>query len=208
MKTLFDRINFQVKNWWLSLIIGILFVGLGILLMFTPLQSYIALSIVFSVVMFVSGVFEISFAVSNRKNLSSWGWYLASGIIDLLIGLYLMYYPAMSMAVLPFIVAFWLMFRGFAGIGYAIDLQRYGTRDWGWYLVFGILAILCSVAVLWQPMIGALSVVYIVSFAFLFIGMLRIMLSFELKRLHGNNKALHDEMNARFDDSVHSHVQY
>lgn len=208
MKTLFDRINFQVKNWWLSLIIGILFVGLGILLMFTPLQSYIALSIVFSVVMFISGVFEITFAVSNRHNLSSWGWYLASGIIDLLIGLYLMYYPAMSMAVLPFIVAFWLMFRGFAGIGYAIDLQRYGTRDWGWYLVFGILAILCSVAVLWQPMIGALSVVYIVSFAFLFIGMLRIMLSFELKRLHGNNKALHDEMNTRLDDSVHSHVQY
>lgn len=208
MKTFFDRINFAVKNWWLSLIIGILFVGLGILLMFTPLQSYIALSIVFSVTMFISGVFEISFAVSNRKNLSSWGWYLASGIIDLLIGLYLMYYPAMSMAVLPFLVAFWLMFRGFAGIGYAIDLQRYGTRDWGWYLVFGILAILCAVAVLWQPVVGALSVVYIVAFAFLFIGMFRIMLSFELKRLHGNNKALHEEVENLYDDGVHNRAQY
>lgn len=192
MKTLFDRINFAVKNWWLSLIVGILFFGVGILLMFTPLESYIALSVVFSVTMFVSGIFEISFSISNKKNLSSWGWYLASGIIDLLIGLYLMYYPTMSMAVLPYVVAFWLMFRGFSGIGYAMDLKRYGNHDWGWYLVFGLLTILCSVAILWQPLMGALSVVYMVSFAFLFIGLFRIMLSFGLKKLHKTNKEFHE----------------
>lgn len=192
MKTLFDKINFAVKNWWLSLIVGILFFGVGVLLMFIPLESYIALSVVFSITMFVSGVFEISFSISNKKNLSSWGWYLASGIIDLLIGLYLMYYPAMSMAVLPYAVAFWLMFRGFSGAGYAMDLKRYGNHDWGWYLAFSMLTILCSVAILWQPLMGALSVVYMVSFAFLFIGLFRIMLSFGLKKLHKTNKAFHE----------------
>lgn len=191
MKVLLDKINFAVKNWWLALITGILFVGLGLLLMFTPLQSYVALSIVFSVTMFVSGIFEISFAISNRKNISSWGWYLASGLIDLVLGLYLMYYPGMSMAVLPYVVAFWLMFRGFSNIGYSMDLQRYGTREWGWYLVFGILAILCSFAILWYPLMGALSVVYIVSFAFLFIGLFRIMLSFSLRKLHKDNDLMH-----------------
>lgn len=192
MQTLFERINFTVKNWWLSLILGILFFGVGLLLMFTPIQSYIALSVVFSITMFVSGVFEISFAMTNRKNLSSWGWYIAGGIIDLILGLFLMYYPGLSMAVLPYVVAFWLMFRGFSSIGYAMDMNRYGTKDWGWYLVFGILGILCSLAVLWQPLMGALSVVYIVSFAFLFIGLFRIMLSFGLRKLHKTNKEFHE----------------
>ena len=80
--------------------------------------------------MFVSGTLEILFAVTNRKNISSWGWYLASGIIDLILGIYLMANIGLSMAVLPFIVAFWLMFRGFASTGYAMDLKRYGTRNW------------------------------------------------------------------------------
>ena len=148
MKTFIDTINFGVKNWWVSLLLGLLYILIAICLMFTPLASYVALSVLFSVSMFVSGTLEILFAVTNRKNISSWGWYLASGIIDLILGIYLMANIGLSMAVLPFIVAFWLMFRGFASTGYAMDLKRYGTRNWGWYMAFGVLAILCSIGIL------------------------------------------------------------
>jgi len=51
-------------------------------------------------------------------------------------------------------------------------------------MAFGILAILCSLLILWQPAIGALYAVYMISFTFLIIGLFRVMLSFELKNLH------------------------
>lgn len=89
-----------------------------------------------------------------------------------------------SMEVIPFLIAFWLMFRGFSATGYSMDLKRYGTRDWGWYMAFGILAILCSLLILWQPAVGALYAVYMISFTFLIIGLFRFMLAFELKNLH------------------------
>ena len=184
MKTFIDTINFGVKNWWVSLLVGLLYILIAICLMFTPLASYVALSVLFSVSMFVSGTLEILFAVTNRKNISSWGWYLAGGIIDMILGFYLIAYPLLSMEVIPFIIAFWLMFRGFSSAGYAMDLKRYGTKDWGWYIAFGILAIICSLIILWQPAVGAIYAVYMISFAFLIIGFFRIMLSFELKSLH------------------------
>ena len=184
MDTLFDQLNYAVKNWWVSLLLGILYVIVAICLMFAPLSSYVALSIVFSISMLVSGILEIIFAFSNRKNLSSWGWYFVGGIIDLILGIYLIAYPLLSMEVIPFIVAFWLMFSGFTVIGYSMDLKRYGTREWGWYLAFGILSIICSLAIIWQPSAGALSLVYMLAFALLIIGFFRIMLSFELKGLH------------------------
>ncbi len=187
METIFDEIQESVKNWWLSLILGIIFVGVGICLMFAPLDSYIALSIIFSITILISGIFEILFAVTNR-HVSSWGWYLAGGIIDILIGIYLISFPMVSMEIIPFLVAFWLMFRGFSTIGYSMDLKRYGTRDWGWYIIFGILAIFCSLLILWHPAIGALYAVYMISFAFLVIGSFRIMLSIELKSLHKRGK--------------------
>ena len=193
MKTFIDTINFGVKNWWVSLLLGLLYILIAICLMFTPLASYVALSVLFSVSMFVSGTLEILFAVTNRKNISSWGWYLAGGIIDMIFGFYLIAYPLLSMEVIPFIIAFWLMFRGFSSVGYAMDLKRYGTRDWGWYIAFGILAVICSLIILWQPAIGALYAVYMISFAFLIIGFFRIMLSFELKSLHKRGKSMKEK---------------
>lgn len=186
-----DKIDYAVKNWWLSLLLGLLYIGVALCLLFAPLSSYFAISILFSVSILMSGIFELAFAISNRKTVSSWGWYLAGGIIDLILGFFLISSPLLSMEVIPFIVAFWLMFRGFTFTGYSMDLKRYGTKEWGWYMAFGILAILCSLAIIWQPGLGVLSVVYMLSFAFLIIGFFRIMLAFELKGIHKKNKEIH-----------------
>lgn len=193
MKTFIDKMNYAVKNWWLSLLVGLLFIVFAIYLMFVPLASYVALSILFSVTMFVSGIFEIAFAFTNKKNISSWGWYLAGGIIDLILGIFLMASPGLSMEVLPFILAFWLLFRGFSAIGYSMDLKRYGARNWGWYIVFGILAILCSIGIIWQPAAGAFTLVYLAAYTLLIIGVFRVMLAFELKGLHKRNKETTDK---------------
>ena len=67
MKTIFDELQQEVKNWWISLILGILYVIVAISLMFSPLSGYAVLSILFSVSMLFSGLLEISFAVSNRR---------------------------------------------------------------------------------------------------------------------------------------------
>ena len=184
MNTIDNFLHFKVKHWWVSLLLGLLYILIAIGLMFTPLTSYIALSVLFSIAMFASGILETIFAISNRKNIYSWGWYLAGGIIDLLLGLYLMANIGLSMMILPFIIAFWLMFRGFTATGYAMDLKRYGTHNWGWYMAFGILAILCSIGIIWQPGIGAISIIYLIAYTLLIIGIFRIMFSLELKRLH------------------------
>ena len=184
METVFNEIQHSVKNWWTSLLLGIVYIIVALWLMFSPVSTYVALSIIFSVSMLISGILEIIFAFSNRKGVPSWGWYIVGGLIDLVLGIYLIAYPMVRMEVIPFIIPFWLMFRGFSSTGYSIDLKRYGTRDWGWYMAFGILAILCSLLILWQPAIGALYAVYMISFTFLIIGLFRVMLSFELKNLH------------------------
>ncbi|MCD8031750.1 MAG: HdeD family acid-resistance protein [Bacteroides sp.] len=188
MRKIYDNLEYTIKHWWMSLLLGILYLIVAIFLIINPLSSYVALSLLFSITMLVTGVVEIVFALGNRKQISSWGWYLAGGIIDLILGVYLLAYPWLSMEVIPFIIAFWLMFRGFSAAGYSLDLKRYGTREWGWYLAFGILAIICSIIILWQPLIGALYAVYMIAFTFLAIGMFRIMLAFELKGLYNRSK--------------------
>ncbi len=192
--TFIEEVRSAVKNWWVSLVLGILFVLVALFLMFYPIVGYGALVILFSACMFASGIMEIFFSVSNREQLSGWGWYLACGIIDLILGIFLIWYPGIAAISIPFILSFWLMFRGFSSIGFSIDLSRYGAHNWGWYLAFGILAIICSLAIMWNPGAGAFASVYILAFAFLFIGFFRIMLSVDLRNLYKNNQKLRERL--------------
>ncbi len=194
MRTIIDTIDYAVRNWWISLLVGLLFIILGIVLVFWPAVSYVALSIMFAVLMFLSGIMEIVFAATNRRVLTSWGWYLAGGILDLILGLILIFMPVLSMEVLPFVLAFWLMYRGFTALGYSMDMQRYGHSNWGWILAFGILAILCAFGILWRPVIGAVALVYLVAFTLMIIGILRIMLAFDLRNLHTRNAEVREHV--------------
>ena len=108
METVFNEIQHSVKNWWASLLLGIVYIIVALWLMFAPLSSYVALSIVFSISMLISGILEILFAVSNRKGVPSWGWYIVGGIIDVILGIYLIAYPMVSMEVIPFIIRFYI----------------------------------------------------------------------------------------------------
>ena len=184
MKTFVESLNSAVRNWWLSLLLGILYIALAIWLFVNPLASYLAISMVFSVFMFVSGLFGIIFALGNRHVLANWGWYLSSAIIDLLIGIVLLASPELSMAVLAYILAFWLLFRGFSGIGHATDLRRYGAPNWGWSLALAILAVIFAIGILMVPAAGAVTFVVMVGCALLAFGIFRILVAFELRRLH------------------------
>ncbi len=186
---LVEEVKNTVKNWWVSLVLGILFVLVALFLMFFPVEGYGALVVLFCVCMFASGVLEIAFSVSNRSTLPAWGWYLACGIIDVLLGLFLIGYPGITSMLIPYILSFWIMFRGFTAIGFSFDMNRLGVWGWGWYTVFGILAILCSFAIIWNPGIGAFASVYILAFAFLFIGFFRIMMAIDLRVLRKKYKA-------------------
>lgn len=185
---LFKNIKNAVKHWYLSLIVGILFLLFGFWILKTPLESYVTLALLFGVVFLVNGIFEIIFSISNRKEIDNWGWILAGGIIDLLFGFVLASNVGLSMAVLPFYVGFMLLFRSVAAIGYAFDLKGFGMRDWYWLLLLGILGLLFSFIMIWNPVFGGMTIIIWTALAFITYGIFRIILAFKLRRLHTFSK--------------------
>ncbi len=173
-----------IKYWWVSLLAGILFVLAGIWVLRTPLESYLALSVLFSLVFFISGIFEIVYATANSNQLKGWGWTFTGGIIDILLGTILMTNPALSMAILPFFVGFAIMFRSFIAMGVAFELRSFGIGNWGWLLALAIGGLLFSFILLNDPIFAGTTIVVWTALAFISIGLFRIFLAFKLKRLH------------------------
>lgn len=170
------------KFWYLPLISGILCVLLSIWVMKTPLESFLTLSIFFAAMFFVQGIFEIFRAFGNSQH-KGWGWSLAFGIIDLVFGILLLSSPAVSASVLVLYVGFMLMFRSISGIGFAVDLKEMGVKSWVGPLLFSILGIIVSAIMIFNPLLGGLTIIMYTAIALLMVGIFQIILSFALKKL-------------------------
>ncbi|MDH6353704.1 uncharacterized membrane protein HdeD (DUF308 family) [Dysgonomonas sp. PH5-45] len=179
------KLRKAVKYWWISLIIGLLAIGLGIWCIASPMSTLIALSIVFAISFLVTGAMEISFAVANRDNINGWGWSLTSGIIDLLFGVFLIVMPIeVITTIFALFIGIWIMFRSIWGVGMAIDLQKFGAKGWGWLLTLAILGILVSFIFIMDPPFAMSFIVAFASVGFIFYGLFRVFLAIKLKSLH------------------------
>ncbi len=183
MSQIVSAIRNNVKYWWLYLLNGIIFLIAGFVVFSNPFSSYVLLSIFFSVTLFVTGIFEIAFAVSNRKGHVGWGWSLASGIVDLVIGFILMLYPSVSMAVIPLFLAFWFMFKGISLIGFSIQLHTEKIPNWGWVLVGGISLIVIAIFILDNPTLGVAAILGLMAAAFWGTGIFSIIFAFRLRHV-------------------------
>ncbi|NAS29484.1 HdeD family acid-resistance protein [Flavobacteriaceae bacterium R38] len=183
MKTFIKTVKNSVKYWFLPLLFGLVFIGIGVYTFFTPIESYLTLSLLFSASFLVSGVFEIVFSISNRHEIDSWGWSLVFGIITAITGLLLLINPEISIVTLPFYLGFLLLFRSMGAISFSLDLKRYRVLDWGNLMVIGLLGTIFSILLLWNPLFSGITIVIWTGLALISTGVFSIWFSLKLRKL-------------------------
>lgn len=198
MTTLTDTIHTTLKNWWWFLVIGILSLITGFAIIAKPVEGYVSLSILFSLIMAGTGFSQIVFATSSRHYLKGWGWTLASGIVDFALGTFLLVYPSVTMVTLPFFIGFYLLFRGFYLIGASLDLNAYGLPGWGWVLTGGILSSALGLLTIYRPAAGALGIIAYSGTAFIICGISSIILGFQLKGFNSDLEKLNRQFKSSF----------
>jgi hypothetical protein len=82
-----QRIDWHWAFLW-TLLTAALSLIVGVLLLWHPAEGAVSLTLVLTAFFIVEGIFRIAASISYRDAFpSSWGWMLASGIADLILGL-------------------------------------------------------------------------------------------------------------------------
>jgi len=178
------EIQRDVKNWWTFLLIGIVFLLMGFWVLSKPVESYVALAVLFAVTMLVGGVFQIVFSITNRNQMQSWGWQLAIGIMELVLGVILTRNMGFTLTTLPFVVGFWMLFRSIDIIGISFQLQATKAAGWVWYLILGILSMIFSWFIIFNPLLGGITVVLWTAMTLIIAGASYIMLSLKFRKIN------------------------
>ena len=99
----------KTKYWWALIITGILMIPCGLWLWFQPALGYEVLSLLLGWLLILFGIVQLIVSGNVKQKVRGWGWWLAGGIIDILIGFILVGNLSFSEAVLPFFLFFYIL---------------------------------------------------------------------------------------------------
>jgi uncharacterized membrane protein HdeD (DUF308 family) len=164
-----------VRHWWAFLLRGIIFILLGVYMLWHPAGSLAALGFLFGLIVLFTGTAELLRVYFDRDH-SRRVWHLILGIIDVIIGIMLMGHVAASATLLSIIVGFWFLFGGIS----MLSLSFISGKSW-LTTIGGVLTILFGLLILFNPIFGAVTIVLWTAIAFITIGLFNVLLGFRLK---------------------------
>jgi uncharacterized membrane protein HdeD (DUF308 family) len=194
MTTFLQTLTRSVKHWYIPLIIGIILIAAGIYVFTVPLETYLTLSVLFSISFIIIGLLDMFFSIRNRKILQGWGWYLVGGLLSLAAGIILSIYPEISIVILPFVVGFTLLFLSFLLMGYSFEMKSLGILNWGNAAILSVFGVIFSFMLIVSPLISGFSLVTITGVSFIITGVSSIVLSFDLRKVKKIPEKLSSEL--------------
>lgn len=191
LENLVESIKNAIKYWWLLLIAGILLCATGVIVFFYPGEAYLTLAILFGVVLLVTGIIQLVLAIANKNYFTRKAWAIVGSVLEIILGLILCFNIPLSAMTLPFILGFWLMYRGFMYIAFGSDLSTFHIKGYGWSIACGILLIIGSIFILLDPVLfGTSMVVAFLGISFVFSGISSCYAAFQLKNIHEKAKEI------------------
>jgi uncharacterized membrane protein HdeD (DUF308 family) len=170
------------RHWWIPVLRGIAAVVFGVMAFVYPGLTVAVLVLLFGAWILVDGIFRIVGALGYRGSDKEWGFDLVIGIMGIIIGFLTFHAPRITALALIIYIAAWALMIGATEIALAIKLRREIKGEW-FLILMGLLSIVFAVMLLWNPLPGALALVWLIgSYAIVF-GILGIILGFRLRSL-------------------------
>lgn len=159
-------------------VMGIVAIFVALLAFRNPELNLIAVVWMFALMAIVKGIFELFFRRKTKEfDGNKHTWIFILGIVDLLLGIFLVINIGAGLLALPYVFAFWFIFDSL------MELMIYssfaGTTYYWFHLVLNILGIMIGFFLLFHPIIAALSLSYLVGIYFMISGILSIVYSFQ-----------------------------
>lgn len=193
-ESIYEKDEAMIGLWWLAALVGIISLGIGFIVLVNPIASYFTAAVWLGVAIFASGLIGLVLSISSSNVVVRRGWAIFASIIDILLGIILMFNMLFTLSVLPIIFGVWVLYRGATSLMHALDLRDMGVDDTGWMMAGAIVMIIIGIVVLWLPeTLGVEAVVLALAIAFMSYGVSMVAYAFRLAAVHRRSKALNGE---------------
>ena len=136
------------RNWWATVLRGLLAIGVGILAWSRPDVFWASLVLVFGVYAIVDGAFAIVAAVQGTTR--DRAIHVFEGILGVAVGTLVFLYPDQAGTAIVLVIGLWAAVTGVVEIVSAVRLRREIADEWLLGLS-GIVSIILGAVLIWRP---------------------------------------------------------
>ena len=169
------------RNWWATVLRGLLAIGVGILAWSRPDVFWASLVLVFGVYAIVDGAFAIFAAIQGETR--DRAFHLYEGILGVAVGTLVFLYPDQAGTAIVLVIGLWAVASGVIEIVSAVRLRREIADEWLLGLS-GILSIILGAILILRPQFGQVTTTYVLGTYGLVFGLVLVVLGLRLRRLN------------------------
>ena len=167
------------RNWWLIALRGAFAILFGIVALIAPGATLLTLVILFSAYMLVDGIAEIVAAVRAAERHERWGYLLAAGLLNIVVGVLAFLMPGSTLVAFIYLIAAWALVTGGLMIAAAFRLHLDHGR---WFLAIGgALSVLFAIVLIASPVLSLLVLTYWMGGYAIAFGVFMLILAFRLR---------------------------
>ena len=171
------------RNYWLVLLArGILAIIFGIIALVWSGWTILALIYVFGAYALIDGVISVVNAIQDRSASSNWWLLLIRGIIGIIIGLLVFFWPGLTAIVLFTLIGIWAIVLGVFELLAVFALPGDLRLEWS-FVLGGILSIILGLLFIRHPIAGMLSLVWVLGIFAVAYGLVQIVHAFRYRSL-------------------------
>jgi uncharacterized membrane protein HdeD (DUF308 family) len=168
------------RNWWLTVLRGLVAIGFGVLVFAKPGISLQVLVYLFGLYVLVEGILGVSLAIQARNTIDSWGLLLLWGLLGIAVGILAFVKPDITALALIFYIALWAIATGVLEIAVAIRLREVITNEW-FLILAGLLSVAFGALLIARPDAGALAVLSLIGAYAILFGVLLLIFAFKVR---------------------------
>jgi uncharacterized membrane protein HdeD (DUF308 family) len=159
---------------------GAIAIVLGIIALFLPGPTFLALAIAFGAFALIDGLMAF-FALFDRRSRLNRGWLAIEAIAGIAVGVLTFRRPASTGLALTYLIAAWALVTGVMKIAEAIRLRKHIRNEW-LLVLSGLVSILFGGLLAAMPIPGIIGLIWVVGLYGLVFGAMEVALSFRLRR--------------------------
>ena len=137
----------QHKFNWFSLVVGVILFVAGIV-------TFIHLGTTLEFISIIRGA-----TTTEEKTLGLF----AMGIVDLVLGFLFIFKAATGAQVVAYIFALWFIFDAIVQLAASKQFKNAGKAHYVWMIVLNVIALILGIALLFNPLLASIAIVWIVS---------------------------------------------
>jgi len=171
-----DLVKEVSSIWWIVLVVGLIFVGFGLVMLFNVAAGATAIAIIVGAFLVFDGIVGL---VTAGRNGGSKALGILVGIVLIVGGIIVAVWPGVTFLVIAIVWGITIVMGGITRIVGSITLKGEG---WGWVLLIGVAELIVGIAALVWPHITAYVILLLIGIYAIVAGVIQIFLAFQLKK--------------------------